>query len=217
MHHLINDTERERFRAEFSMYYAGIIYLLILNRISCGFTREEMAFLMGQKETYVKEVEELKIPAGNLEVMVHLNWVFNRRKVEISKLDNKISYPFELSIWEEKGIRYYQMEYFINAVETITFFQLMEEISPEYSAQAEQYTSDCMAVELLLDKLIQKDYFKKYRTPLEIWRYTEKYLEENIRVKSLMRKLEVFVGKKGSAPLRKTKAKSFGFRYIEHK
>ncbi|MGJ1482584.1 hypothetical protein [Sphingobacterium multivorum] len=47
MQNLINDIGRERFRAEFSMYYAGIIYLLILNRISCGFTREEMAFLMG--------------------------------------------------------------------------------------------------------------------------------------------------------------------------
>lgn len=217
MQHLINDIGRERFRAEFSMYYAGIIYLLILNRISFGFTREEMAFLMGQKETYVKEMEELKIPAGNLEVMVHLNWIFNSRKVDISKFDNKISYPFEFSIWEENGIRHYQMEYFINAVETITFFQLMEEIRVEDSARAEQFACDCMAVEIFLDKLIDMDYFKKYRTPLELWRYAEKYLGEKICIKSLMHEIGVFVGKKGSAPLRKTKAKSFGFRYIEHK
>jgi hypothetical protein len=32
-----------------------------------------------------------------------------------------------------------------------------------------------------------------------------------------MHEIGVFVGKKGSAPLRKTKAKSFGFRYIAHK
>ncbi|MDF2852238.1 MAG: hypothetical protein K0S31_2923 [Sphingobacterium multivorum] len=217
MQYLISDIGRERFRAEFSMYYAGIIYLLILNRISLGFTREEMAFLMGQEQTYVKEMEELKIPAGNLEVMVHLNWVFNRRKVDINKFDNKTSYQFEFTIWEEKGIRNYQMEYFINAVETITFFQLMEEISAEDSAQAEQYACERMALEVLLDKLLEMNYFKKYRTPLELWRYVEKYLEENISVKSLMQELGVFAGKKGSAPLRKTKARSFGFRYIEHK
>ncbi|OJZ02120.1 MULTISPECIES: hypothetical protein [Sphingobacterium] len=217
MQNLIDDTGKERFHAEFSMYYAGIIYLLLLNRISFGFTREEMAFLMGQEETYVKEMEELKIPAGNLEVMVHLNWVFNRRKVDISKFDNKTSYRFEFTIWEGKGIRHYQMEYFINAVETITFFQLMEEINAEDKAQAEQDVCERMAVEVLLDKLLEMNYFKKYRTPLELWRYVEKYLEENIRVKSLMQELGVFAGKKGSAPLRKTKAKSFGFRYIEHK
>jgi len=217
MQNLIDDTGKERFHAEFSMYYAGIIYLLLLNRISFGFTREEMAFLMGQEETYVKEMEELKIPAENLEVMVHLNWVFNCRKVDISKFDNKTSYRFEFTIWEEKGIRYYRMEYFINAVETITFFQVMEEINAEDKAQAEQDVCERMAVEVLLDKLLEMNYFKKYRTPLELWRYVEKYLEENIRVKSLMQELGVFAGKKGSAPLRKTKAKSFGFRYIEHK
>ena len=217
MQNLINDIGRERFRAEFSMYYAGIIYLLILNRISCGFTREEMAFLMGQEQTYVKEMEELKIPAGNLEVMVHLSWVFNRRGIDISRFDNKSSYQFELTIWEEKAIRYYQMEYFINSVETMTFFQLMEEIRVEDSDQAEQFACDCMVVEIVLGKLIDMDYFKKYRTPLELWRYAEKYLGEKICIKSLMHEIDVFVGKKGSAPLRKTKAKSFGFRYIAHK
>lgn len=174
MQNLINDTGRERFRAEFSMYYAGIIYLLLLNRISSGFTREEMAFLMGQEETYVKEMEELKIPVGNLEIMVHFNWVFNRRKVDISKFDNKTSYQFELTIWEEKGIRHYQMEYFINAVESITFFQLMEEISAEDSAQAEQYACDCMAVKLLLDQLIQT------RPLLDTWH--KKVLEDRIHL-----------------------------------
>jgi len=149
--------------------------------------------------------------------MVHLNWVFNRRNVDISKFDNKISYPFEFTIWEEKGIRYYQMEYFINSVETMTFFHLMEEIRAENSTHATQNECERMAVEILLDKLIDMDYFKKYRTPLELWRYTEKYLAENIRVKSLMYELGMLVGKKGNAPLRKTKARSFGYRYITHK
>ncbi|MDR2274262.1 MAG: hypothetical protein LBF27_25360 [Sphingobacterium sp.] len=128
MDHSITNPVIGKFRAEFSMDYAGTIYLLILNRITSGYTREELAFLMGQDENYIKDMEELKIPIGNLEVMVHLHLVFDRGKLQIDAYDSRSAYLFEMSIWEEDGVRYYQMEYFINEVETILFFRLMEEL-----------------------------------------------------------------------------------------
>lgn len=216
MHHLISQPAMERYRTECSIRYAGIIYLLILNRISCGFTREELAFLMGQEGNYIKAMEELQIPVGDLENMVHLNWVFNQRKIDISTFDHSTNYPFELSIWEEQGIRYYQMEYVINTVETVVFFYLMEEIGGRVPEPG-RIGIERIAVKKLLNKLLAMNHFKKYRTALQLWRWVEKQIDERIRVSSLMEELELMVGKKGAAPLRKSKAKSFGYRYIQYK
>ncbi|CAM3795616.1 hypothetical protein D3C73_1123880 [compost metagenome] len=198
------------------MYWAGTIYLLILNRISCGYTREELAFLMGQDENYIKDMEELKIPVGNLEVMVHLHWIFDRRKLQISEFDNRSDYLFELSTWEEHDVRYYHMEYFINEVESIVFFRLMEYINEDKQDNARS-ERECVLVKGLLIGLVETDYFKKYRTALQLWRSMEQHIGEKIHVKSLMRELMLIVGKKGIAPLRKSKARSFGYRYIQHK
>ncbi|ULT27647.1 hypothetical protein KUH03_13620 [Sphingobacterium sp. E70] len=82
---------------------------------------------MGKDENYIKDMEELKIPIRNLEVMAHLHWVFDQGKLEIDVFDSRSAYLFEMSIWEEEGVRYYQMEYFINGVETIVFFDLWKQ------------------------------------------------------------------------------------------
>ncbi|MDF2475750.1 MAG: hypothetical protein K0S24_1233 [Sphingobacterium sp.] len=206
-----------KFRAEFSMDYAGTIYLLILNRISSGYTREELAFLMGQDENYIKDMEELKIPIRNLEVMAHLHWVFNQGKLEIDAFDRRSAYLFEMSIWEEEGVRYYQMEYFINEVETIVFFRLMEAINKDKFRDAETIEIDHHATKLLLMSLLEEGHFKKYCTALQLWRCAEKNIGDGIRVNVLKQELELMLGKKGLAPLRKSKARSFGYRYIQHK
>lgn len=198
------------------MRYASAIYLLILNRISSGYTREELAFLMGQDENYIKDMEELKIPIGNLEVMVHLHWVFDQGKLQIDSFDSRPDYLFEISIWEEEDARYYQMEYFINDVETIIFFRLIEEIRDKQQ-DAETNKIDRLTAKLFLMSLLKEGHFKKYCTFLQLWRCAEKHTEDGIRIDILKQELERMVGKKGIAPLRKSKAKSFGYRYIQHK
>lgn len=199
------------------MYWAGTIYLLILNRISFGYTREELAFLMGQNEDYIKDMEELKIPVGNLEVMVHLQWVFDQGKLQIAAFDSRSAYVFEMSIQEEDGVRCYQMEYFINEVESIVFFRLMEAINKDKIRDAETIKIDRLATKLLLMSLLEEGYFKKYCTALQLWRCVEKNIGDGIQVNVLKQELELMLGKKGVAPLRKSKARSFGYRYIQHK
>lgn len=217
MNNLITNPLIGKFRAEFSMHYASAIYFLILNRISFSYTREELAFLMGQNEDYIKDMEEFKIPIGALEVMVHLQWVFVRGKLQIDAFDSRTDYLFELSIWEEEGIRYYQMEYFINEVESIVFFRLMEVINKDKFLDAETIKIERLATNLLLMSLLEEGYFKRYCTALQLWRCAEKNIGDGIRVNILKQELELMLGKKGVAPLRKSKSRSFGYRYIQHK
>lgn len=212
-----SDKEKHRFSS--TMKYASSIYFLLLNRISCDYSPEELSFLLGQDDDFVYQLERFKISMSNLELMTHLTWVFEKKELSFESYDDKTSYEFELGVWVENGVRYYEMDYFINAVESISFFRLMENLNIKRIEDAESSSSFERGVcQTFFEAILSTDYFKRPRTARQIKDYLDGHLEDyKIPVIYFKRELDLLWGRKGTAPLKRSKANSYSYRYSLHK
>lgn len=210
--------DKERYRVHITKRYASSIYFLLLNRISYDYSPEELSFLLGQEDDFVGQLERLQLSIGNLELRVYLSWIFAGRNFLFESYDD-VEYEFELVIWIEDGIRYYQMDYFINAVESLSFFRLMENLNIKRIEDAERSNSFERGVcQTFFEAILPTDYFKKPRTAREIKDYLDCHLEDyKIPVIYLKKELDLLWGRKGVAPLKRSKAKSYGYRYSLHR
>ncbi|AIM35807.1 hypothetical protein KO02_03285 [Sphingobacterium sp. ML3W] len=212
------ENAREKYRFQTTMRYASSIYFLLLNRISYEYSPEELSFLLGQEDDFVWRLERLKIAMGNLELMIHLNWVFEGRNLCFESYDDEITYDFELEIWMEDGVRYYQMDYFINSVESMSFFRLMENINIKSIKQAEESSALKRGIcRTFFEVLLPTDFFKKPKSAREVKFQLDNHSDIKIPVIHLKEELDLLWGRKGAAPLKRSKAKSFGYRYSLHK
>lgn len=214
MEELFN-TGREVVKKTFTLAYASSVYLLIVNRIAKGCSAEELSFLLGQDDGFVDELQHLERSTNDLELMVALNNIFREGNLVLGESDDEQCYLFELSIWKESFGMCYRMEYYLNEVESIVFFHLIDHI--KYDESREKCIEERILIEVALQDLIDADYFKKLRTPMELHNRIQVWLERRIRPMSLKLVLDNYWGRKGKAVLKRTRQRSFGYRFQQHK
>lgn len=214
MERLFN-TGKEVVKKTFTLAYASSVYLLIVNRIAKRYSGKELSFLLGQDEGFVDDLESLKRSTNDLELMVALNHIFREGELVLGRIDDHQRYPFEMSIWEEEFGRCYRMEYYLNEVESIGFFHLIDAI--KYDESREKYIEERILIEVALQDFIDTDYFRKLRTPLELYHRIQVWLDRRVRPMSLKLVLDNYWGRKGKAVLRRTRQRSFGYRFQQHK
>lgn len=206
---------KEVAKKTFTLAYASSVYLLIVNRIAKRYSRKELSFLLGQDEGFVDDLESLKRSTNDLELVVALNHIFREGELVLGRIDDHQRYPFEMSIWEEGFGRCYRMEYYLNEVESIGFFHLIDDM--KYNENQERFIEERILVEVALQDLIDRDYFKKLRTPRELYHRIQVWLERRIQPMSLKLVLDNYWGRKGKAVLKRTRQRSFGYRFQQHK
>lgn len=199
----------------FTMAYASSVYLLIVNRIAKGYSAKELSFLLGQDDGFVDELQRLKRSTNDLELLVALNNIFREGNLVIGEYDDEQRYQFEQRIWKETFGTCYRMEYYLNEVESIVFFHLIDHI--KYDESQEKFIEERILIEVAIQDLIDADYFKRLRTPLELYNRIQLWLERSIRPMSLKLVLDNYWGRKGKAPLKRTRQRSFGYRFQQHK
>lgn len=209
------DTGKEVIKKTCTMMYASSVYVLIVNRIAKRYSGKELSFLLGQDDGFVDELEHLKRSTNDLELMVALNHIFRQGGLSFDKADDDQRYLFEMSIWQEEFGRCYRMEYYLNEVESIVFFHLIDHI--KYDESQEKPIEERILIEVALQELIDEDYFKRLRTPLEVHSKIQVWLGRWIQPMSLKLVLDNYWGRKGKAPLKRTRQRSFGYRFQQHK
>lgn len=206
---------KEVVKKSFTLASASSVYLLIVNRIAKRYSRKELSFLLGQDDGFVDELQHLKRSTNDLELMVALNHIFREGELVLGRMDDHQRYPFEMSIWEEAFGTCYRMEYYLNEVESVVFFHLIDHV--KYDERQEKFIEERILIEVALQDLIDADYFKKLRTPMELHNRIQVWLERRIRPMSLKLVLDNYWGRKGKAVLRRTRQRSFGYRFQQHK
>lgn len=216
MRELLNNDNIERNTNECSPLYSSFIYCILINRISRGYSAEELSFLLGQEDNFIENLELLKDIDFSVDLYWHLYRVFGHAHFIHHQYHEEKTMMHEMATWRVNDTIFYRMEYFINTHESVLLFQLSEE-SPVYR---ERYTNSIdMEIERCqkgLCLMIEQGAFDKPISALAIYRQIEDIIETKVDPINLKKELDKLWGRKGKAPLKRTKRRSYTYRYVLH-
>lgn len=214
---LFGDNEVSVFPTECSLTYSSFIYCMMLNRIAWGYSARELSFLLGQEDDFVENLERFKRFDTGVELYQQLRMIFRHASFIQPQHHGENELRHEMHIWTAGETIFYRMECYKSQFESITLFQVNEE-DPEIgkyryknSVKADQKQSQDS-----LSEMIVEGCFDKPIEPYTLHRKAERMHSAGIDPVHFKSELEKLVGRKGTAPLKKTKRRSYGYRYVLH-
>ncbi|HLT86617.1 hypothetical protein FXV77_07735 [Sphingobacterium phlebotomi] len=212
--HDANGTRKTRITC--SPLYCGFVYCMMLNRISRGYTTDELTFLVGQDDHFISDIESLTATDFSMDLYGSLRQVFQHPNFLLHEGHVREEMEHEMHSWQDEMAIYHRMDRYVNERETVTIFQLVEE-HPQYSDQFTNSVS--MEVEgcrEVLRLLIEEGLFNKPIPPNDLHNHVESILQMRIKPRYLQAELDKLWGRKGKAPLKRTKRRSYGYKYGLH-
>jgi len=218
MEEQLAQPKMEAYVMECKPQYINFLYGILINRISRGWSAEELSFLLGQDENFMADLERFIAFDYGVELMRQLLLVMPEADLLMTSVRSNTESKYNHTISREGDLIRYTMEQLVNEWESITVFELIE----EDGTYRDKVASNSVAMELehaeeLLRILISKEYFKKHRTTLDIFNLLRTNVCSHFQPKQLKTELDKLWGRKGQAPLRRTKRRSYGYRFIIHK
>ena len=214
---LFEDNEVSVFSAECSLTYSSFIYCMMLNRLSRGYSAQELSFLLGQDDDFVADLERFERFDMGVELYQQLSKVFGHSSFIHQQHSGERKMQHEMHIWKAGDTIFYRMECCKNEFESITLFQVNEE-DPEVGK--DRFSNSVKSFQKrsqdALNEMLVEGYFNKPIEAYEIHKICEHLASgwiDPVHIKSELQKL---VGRKGTAPLKKTKRRSYGYRYVLH-
>ena len=214
---LFEDSAVEKFSTECSLTYSSFIYSMMLNRIVWGYSAQELSFLLGQDDDFVENLERFKRFDTGVELYTHLRRVFPHMSFIQPQHRRENELRHEMHIWRAGETIFYRMECYKSQFESITLFQVNEEdprvgkYRYKNSVKADQKQSQDS-----LSEMIVEGCFDKPIEPYTLHRKAERIHSADIDPIHFKSELEKLVGGKGTAPLKKTKRRSYGYSYVLH-
>lgn len=189
-----------------------IYYRMLLHRISCHLSPEEVSFLMGKPNDYVKKVETFKIKSVltvDLYIM-HLSlelesmsWMFQMGIVSSDK-----DTEFELHIIKMEDRVIYQMQKFdVESNQNVIEFKLID-----IRHDLDQYNStesELKDIKSLIDEQLIGGYFNEERTGAEIHKLCCSKLEKYIKPRNVMMTLQPLIERKEGIRIIRKKSDNF--------
>lgn len=214
---LFEDGAVEKFSTECSLTYSSFIYCMMLNRLSRGYSDEELSFLLGQDNGFVGNLERFKRFDMGVELYQQLRKVFHHASFIQPQHHGEKELRHEMHIWKAGETIFYRMECYKSQFESITLFQLNEE-NPEigkyrYKNSVAHYRKQSQQA---LITMLMEGFFDRPIEAQQLYRHLD-YMAENI-IDPIYFKTELYklVGRKGKAPLKRTKRRSYSYRYALH-
>lgn len=214
---LFEEGAVESFTAECSLLYSSFIYCIMVNRIAWGYSALELSFLLGQDDDFVDNIERFKKFNFSLELYRQLSTVFQHGSFIQNQYHEEEELRHEMHIWKTGETIFYRMECVKSAYESVVLFQLSEE-NPETrmdnyanSVKLDQQQSQNTLQEMLVD-----GYFDKPIEAHRLHRNSEHMARRRVDPFHFKTELDKLVGRKGKAPLKRTKRRSYGYRYVLH-
>ncbi len=194
------------------------MYCLIINRISRGWSAEELSFLLGQDDDFIGNLERFITFDYSVELTGHLLHIMPDADLMMTSVRDVNEFKYKHSISIEGQLIRYRMEQYVNEWESITVFELLE----EQGSWRDQSASNSVKEELsqakaVLEIFIKDGLFTKYITALEIFDLLRTHVCSHFQPKQLKAELDKLWGRKGTSPLKRTKRRSYGYRFTLHK
>lgn len=214
---LFEDCKVEKYTAECSLTYSSFIYCMMLNRLSRGYSALELSFLLGQDDDFIRNMERFEVMDFSVELYGQLCNVFRHPSFLHQQHHRQPKLRHEMHIWKADDTIFYRMECGKSKYESVVLFQLTEEDAEtreqRYSASVEL---DCEQSQRALKVMLENDVFKKPIGGLELHQLVEYTVEGHVHPIYVKNELEKLVGRKGKTPLKRTKRRSYGYRYVVH-
>lgn len=214
---LFEDTTVDRFTTECSLTYSSFIYCMMLNRIARGYSAQELSFLLGQDDDFVANLERFKMMEFSVGLHEQLCRIFQHGSFFQQQHRRRPKLYHEMHIWKAEDTILYRMECGKSRHESVILFQVTE---------ADPATRDChfsTSVEIdreqsqrVLRVMVENDVFAKPISGLELHQLIEYMVSDTIHPLYFKTELEKLAGRKGKAPLKRTKRRSYGYRYVLH-
>lgn len=214
---MCNETE-SCYELECIPFYINFLYFVLLNRIVRGWTTEEVSFLLGLDDDHIGKMERLEIVDASIELTTRLYSLFPNHRFVMRSGEKRREFRYRLQVHQENHVIYYTMYKYVNIVESVVVFKLMEEARAHRDDNAARSVQhDAGMVEGLVKILVESDFFEKYRSALAIYHFLKDQVETYFAPIHLKTQLGCYVGRKGKAALKRTRARSYFYRYIKHK
>lgn len=217
MEKLFENDHVTKGRAICSNLYCSFVYCIMINRIAKGYSREELSFLVGQQDDFIENIESLRTIDFSLELYGSLRHVFRHTSFLLHEDVEREEALHEITKWQDNDTTiYHRMERYVNERESITVFQLVEE-HPDYAARfTSSVNRDVASCQDVLLLLIENGVFNKPIRPSDLHRQVENILKKWIKPRYLKAELDKLWGRKGKAPIKRTKYRSYEYRYVLH-
>ncbi|WP_374743028.1 hypothetical protein [Parapedobacter sp. 2B3] len=217
MSKLFADNEVSVFSTECSLTYSSFIYCMMLNRMAWGYSAQELSFLLGQDDDFVPNLERFKRFDMGVELYGQLCKVFRHASFIQHQHHGEKELRHEMHIWKAGETIFYRMECYKSQFESITLFQLSEE-DPEigkyrYKNSVTIYQQQSLNA---LYTMLTRGLFDKPIEAQELYRRLDRMSENIIDPIYFKTALYKLVGRKGKAPLKRTKQRSYSYRYALH-
>lgn len=214
---LFEDNPVEKFSAECSLTYSSFIYGIMLNRMAWDFSTQELSFLLGQDDDFVANIERFKRFDMGVELYQQLHKIFRHASFIQPQHHGEKELRHEMHIWKAGETIFYRMECYKSQFESITLFQLSEE-DPEigkyrYKNSVTIYQQQSINA---LYTMLKRGLFDKPIEAQELYRQLDRLSENIIDPIYFKTALHKLVGRKGQAPLKRTKRRSYSYRYALH-
>lgn len=198
--------------------YINFLYCILINRISRGWSAEELSFLLGKDDDFIGNLERFVVFDYSVELMGKLLQVMPEGNLLMTSVKGTSKFTYKHSINVEGHLIRYRMERYVNERESISVFDLTE----EDGKWREQSASNSVKEELrqagiIIDMFMKDGRFTGYITALEIFNVLRTHVSSHFQPKQLKTELDKLWGRKGTAPLKRTKRRSYGYRFTMHK
>lgn len=198
--------------------YINFLYGMLINRISRGWSAQELSFLLGQDDDFVANLERFVTFDYSVELVGNLFHVMPEANLMMSSIRGDSELTYQHSIQVEGHLIRYRMEQYVNERETITVFDLTEEDGNWRDQSASNSVKgELRQAKMILDKFFKEGRFSKYITALEIFNVLKTHVNSYFQPKQLKTELDKLWGRKGTAPLKRSKSRSYGYRFTLHK
>ncbi|MBL1410166.1 hypothetical protein [Sphingobacterium faecale] len=206
------------YKATCKPQYISFLYCLLISRISRGWSAEELSFLLGQEDDFIGNLERFIVFDYSVDLYGHLLQIMPEAHLLMSSVREVNEFNYKHSIIMEGHLIRYRMEQYVNEWESITVFELLE----EDGAYRDKVASNSIKEELsqakaYLAMLMEEGYFRRYITALEIFMVLKSDFCSHFQPKQLKTELDKLWGRKGTAPLKRTKRRSYGYRFTLHR
>lgn len=215
MEEILNSIKKGRI--ECSALYVSFIYCILINRISRNYSSEELSFLLGQEDDFVENMELFKSINFNTELYGYLGSVFGHYHFMQDQGGQGMKEDlYEMTIYNNDYAIQYHLDCYVNKTETIPVFQLIEEHPNTIDKYSNSVKNDIEAAQRSIYLMVEAGAFTMCMSAKEIHQFIERATESRISPRYIKNELDKIAGRKGKAPLKKTKRRSYGYRYIFH-
>ena len=119
--------ENKTYRIKCKPQYISFLYCILINRISRGWSAQELSFLLGQDDDFIDNLERFIAFDYSVELIGQLLNVMPDGNLLMGSIKCVSEFTYQHSISVEGHLIRYRMEQYVNERESISVFDVTEE------------------------------------------------------------------------------------------